>query len=37
MIAESTAAVTRNVNPLTREIEDLGEHHIDFSQYRTQA
>jgi hypothetical protein len=30
------AAVTHNVNPLTREIEDLGEHHIDFSQYRTQ-
>ena|SRR6516162_1284318 len=29
------AAVTRNVNPLTREIEDLGEHHIDFAQHRT--
>jgi hypothetical protein len=26
------AAVTRNVNPLTSEIEDLGEHQIDFAQ-----
>jgi len=30
------AAVTRNVNPLTSKVEDLGEHHIDFPQYRTQ-
>jgi hypothetical protein len=29
------AAVTRNVNPLASEIEDLGDHHIDFPQYRT--
>jgi hypothetical protein len=28
-------AVTRNINPLTSEIEDLGEHHIEFAQYRT--
>jgi hypothetical protein len=29
------AAVTRNLDPLISEIEDLGEHHIDFPQYRT--
>jgi len=29
------AAVTRNVNPLTSEIEDLSERHIDFAQHRT--
>src|SRR5262245_42185583 len=29
------AAVTRNVDPFTSEIEDLGEHHIDFPQYRS--
>ena len=29
------AAVTRNVNPLIREIKDLGVHHIDFPPFRT--
>jgi len=29
------AAVTRNVNALTSEIEDLGRHHIDFAQHCT--
>ena len=29
------AAVTCNVNPLIREIEDLGVHQIDFPPYRT--
>src|SRR5439155_26203153 len=29
------AAVTRDVNPLTSKIEDLGEHHIEFVLYCT--